>query len=728
MAVTSAFATDQWENYAEPYPIYSAISYKSGVMMATAGGIRYYAPDIDRVYASKDGLETSAFYALAKSSAGVFAVSEFGIVAKFDEKLDQWKVLNRSFLKNNVRVIPHQVVAQENILVIAFQDRLSFFDVQKGEAILTIKRIGQNSLSITPVRELAIHENDLFVSLGTNLYSRKIQWDNLASDVGLVNPDSWTLVSKGKDHLGLLWKNGNLTYHSVYGTWLFDSAGKESRATLDSALVRIDGKDLKDSVLYESGKGKIRWLVQNEGKTYLVGSMSFLVYDRTLKDALVYEPFQLGGVYELAPLQGGGVIGATADGRIAGSNGNDWAKPIYVHPGFGNGQEAFNYRMKVLSPTAGGYGIYHIWGLGFYLYSGNGGLITKIISPSDKNSCLDEILENYTTAVGTVAAPDSNGFLIATSANDGYGLAYINRNGNLSCAKSVGSENHAGPLKVRVDDETGEWVVYVSTRKAFDVYALGGLDELRFQPPQKNGGRLVNVKRVTSYVVPGDKTPVDLAMDYKNGVLWMVSTISLGYLDLKQDTIRSPQSTKGMLGAEYTSVDVDVQGNVWVGTTMQGVYRLSRVKSSIDTLSTINYTSRNGLLSNGVLDIAIDPFFGHAWFAHENGITKYQRNDLRDVSAYDEDPPPWAERIYPIPFRPKIHDHVTLENFPEKSSVSFYNRGGTLVRAFHGDETLGGRVDWDGRTKDGTLVAPGVYYYVVNSKTKPRKGKFLIIH
>ena len=60
--------------------------------------------------------------------------------------------------------------------------------------------------------------------------------------------------------------------------------------------------------------------------------------------------------------------------------------------------------------------------------------------------------------------------------------------------------------------------------------------------------------------------------------------------------------------------------------------------------------------------------------------------------------------------------------------MSIYNRGGALIRTFKGDDVLGGRLEWNGRDKNGKLVAPGVYYYVVNNGPKKKKGKFIIVH
>ena len=83
---------------------------------------------------------------------------------------------------------------------------------------------------------------------------------------------------------------------------------------------------------------------------------------------------------------------------------------------------------------------------------------------------------------------------------------------------------------------------------------------------------------------------------------------------------------------------------------------------------------------------------------------------------------------YPVPYRPKVHERFTIEGVTEKSVVSIYNRGGSLIKSFRNEEVLGGKAEWNGCDKNGKLVAPGVYYYVVNDGSKVKKGKFIVVH
>ena len=115
------------------------------------------------------------------------------------------------------------------------------------------------------------------------------------------------------------------------------------------------------------------------------------------------------------------------------------------------------------------------------------------------------------------------------------------------------------------------------------------------------------------------------------------------------------------------------------------------------------------------------------WFAHDNGVTRYMRNDLREASTFMTDSAVATIKAYPVPFRPAVHSFFTIDNIAENARVDIYNRGGSLIRSFVGEEVAGGKVEWNGTGKNGRHVAPGVYYYVVRTSSKKERGKFLVV-
>jgi hypothetical protein len=691
--ISSAIASDEWQGFAEPFPIRDAILNDGALMLATDGGMRYRTSEGDALFTSDRGLETSVFYGVAKVDGYVYAVSEYGQVAKY--VASTWVVVNRSFLFRKSRVIPGMVASAEKILVIPFEDVIAFFDVSTNNSIISLERVGDVSLSMYPPERIEIRGDSLFVSTLRGSFVRIMDWKKLAEDRRLADPDSWSRV-------------------------------ETCVACRDSLHVIVGGKSLTDSVLFRDGVSRIRWVLEDKDYAYLVGTNEIFKYSNGhLEDITKYQRYQLGPAYEVQPLADGGVIAASPSGRISLSDGSIWSEPLVMFNGLGNELESYAYRMKVLSVLDGGMLLYHVWGMGLLLYRDYGQNSHYFLTPSVQ-SCMDQFVDNYSVTVGTTVAPDGSGFFAGMSVQKGnYGLLYMTKDGDVSCAAGIGSTTRAGPLVARRDGS--DWVIYVSARESFDVFATGALDVIRIQDPSKNGGRLVGAERKTIASID-NRTPVDLALNEKDNVLWLVTSSGIGYMELDKDTVRKPVSMNGLQGAEYTSLDLDPHGNLWVGSSNRGAYRLEILGDTFDTLSVTQYTSKSGLLTDNVTDIAVDKVLGMVWFTHDNGVSRYKRNDLRDASTFMTDSATAKVKVYPVPFRPFVFPYVTIDNISEGARVDIYNRGGSLIRSFAGKDVHGGKVEWDGNGKNGALVAPGVYYYVVRTSKKTEKGKFLIVH
>ncbi len=659
LLLTSTALADEWKVFSQPSPVYSAISYDSGYVLATGGGVQFSTPRIKRLWTSADGLGATAFMGVAQTDAKIYAVSEYGLVTSFDKKTSSWSIANRSYLNKKVQVVPGQVISEKNNLVIAFEDRLAFFDTDQSSFILTIDKIGNTSLVTRSPQKISIKDDSLFVLLGTEIYGRKMNWDNMKADVRLIDPTSWAKIKNIRD-----------------ADRYFDSQKQD--------ISKIERETL-------------------------------------------FNNYALDSVYEIAAVSGGGIVAATSNGWMAYSDGYNWQNSVPIWNGVGSYTGSYDNRMKILSALDNGLLLAHVWGMGFFLFRDNGYTLFKAWTPQDENSCLDEYLNDFTVAMGTTVAPDSSGFLVATSGQKNYGLAYITKDGDISCLSEIGSSPIVGTLAAKIDAETGEWLVYVSSREAFYVSLGGSLDVFRLPPPSKNGGRL-SVSEKKNYATPGGKAPLDFVFDKDDNALWMVTVGSLAYMDEDRDTLVQPSSTKGLIGAEYTSMDRDVQGNIWLGTADQGVFRLSKQKKSRDTLAAERWTTEQGLLSNKVHDLAIDPIKGMIWFAHDGGVTRYSRKDLRNAEKMMTSEAPAEVKAYPNPFRPKHGQRLVIDNISEDSFVSVYNRGGALVRSFYDSDVLGGRAEWDGTDKTGKLVAPGVYHYVVRKGSKKKTGKIILIH
>jgi hypothetical protein len=725
-----SFAAEGWTTYSEPFPVHSAIPYRDGLILATDGGIRVMLKFVDKAYASADGLGGARFYTVIKDGEDVYAVSEYGVIAKLVANGDAivgWEVLNRSFFSNGVRTIPDACVIVGNIMVVPFENRIGFFDIEKKLSVLTIDHIANISLMAQSPKAVAVHEDTLFVSTGKSVYARKMNWSNLSGDIRLIDPASWTQIPVQKEVNSFALKGNTLEMYETEGFRSWDG-GVETSAVQDSAAkILLKGRELTEPSLYHDGRTLVKWIYTNDvGTSYLISSQSVWKYENgKLNDISQMENYKLGAVYDLVKHPDGGVMAASLDGPLAYANNFGWAEPYNVWDlPISNANDAYAHRIKTLAVLPYGFVLTHIWGQGFFMSAKFGELMLPSVL-AGQNDCLDQLFPNFTIAAGTTVAPDSSGFLTTTASYDGYSVIYMTVYGDVSCATHLGTAPMAGPIQARFD-ENGNWEVYVATRDQITTSTTGVLDVYTFTPPVKNGGRLESSSH-KSFNIPNNNAAIDMVLDPKNEVLWMVSNSNLGYLELDQDSVYAPHSIKGLQNPEYSSIDIDVQGNVWLGTTNLGVYRARKEGKTYDTLSTLHFTVKDGLLDNSVTDLAVDPVLGMAWFAHDKGVSAYVRNDLRNASSFMTAQAKEDVKAYPNPFRMQQNAYMTIDNISEDATVSIFNRGGNLIKFFSGEDVMGGRVTWDGTGKNGWYVVPGVYYYVVKTSSKTKKGKIILI-
>jgi len=713
--VSAAFSADECQSFSNPFPVRSVIAYDNGILLATDGGIRYRTIDGDFIHHSENGLETSSYYALAASKVGTFAASEYGLIASINHDGRSWRVLNRSYVSNSSKVRPDAMIIADSVLTIAFDDRLAFFDVAREKSILTINKIRDKNLSVDHIDKIAAHGDSLFVLMGDSAYVRVIDWKNINKDVKLSSPVSWSSVDGNNVAEFMRDKLKNLLGHNS----LLQDAERNSNFPLNDS----------------TGASLVKWSVKGRYGYYLVTEDAIIHYDgRSFRDLSMQEDgnnFQLDDTYEIAALSMGGVIAASTDGGISYGSAPGWSNPQYPMSGIGSGLTAASSRLKTLSSTADGHVFFHIWGLGYYQYS-DWSINLRYDHLINEDLCIDNYLKGdehgavYRISIASTPAPDSSGFLSTSGSSDGhYSLLYFTNSGEVYCANQVGSGMLGGPMSARIDED-GSWVIYVGARNGTIAASEGDLDVLRCPSPKANGGELSNCTRESYKGL--SSSLVDMVYDSTEKRLWGVSISEVAYLDDGDTVLNKPSSIRGMQGAELSSLDMDVRGNLWVGSLNQGAFRLSKVGKSPDSLVAMSFNSRKGLLSDEVSDLAVDPVLGAVWFSHTKGVTRYYRNDLKDAGKNMTDSATADVKAYPIPFRPKIHRVFNIVNIAENTLVSIFNRGGALVRSFRNEEVLGGKVEWNGKDREGNLVAPGVYYYVVKNSSKVKKGKFIIIH
>lgn len=722
LCVPYAFAADTWKNFARSDSFYAATLVENMLVLGSDGGVRVIHPDgSSEAFTSADGLEASDIRGVARSDAGeLFAVSSRGIVSKFEPN-GRFAVLNRSFESTSSELRPGLLVSAGPVLVLGFRDKVAFFDCLRGKSLVSLSRIGNVSLKSTPPSAMLVEGDSLFVALGADVYVRQMNWDALAKDVLLADPASWNFVGT--------FRGGDSSRASIERLSFSDgSLLADFDETLSVPVALGDTLSRKRFPALWKGDGSlVRQILSGDGFAYLVGKNSAWYYDGELSDVSAWTRFLLENPYVVSPFVGsaGGVTVYSSSGDFGWSDGEVFS---YGHslgdlPYYG-GTEPYSLLLKNLATLSDGASLVGIWGFGWRLYSENGGGFMQSVGLENSN-CAERYMPNYIVPTGVAVSPDSLGWLVSFWGNSGYGIAYIDESGSISCANGVGGGNFSGPLLSSFSEDGSEWLLYSGAGKTAGTDGTGALDIFRIRPISETGGELVVLDKRT-VPTPDNYVLVDMDFD-KSGRLWAITNSTFAYFESGMDSVQAPHKTSSYEQSSLSSLSVDPNDRLWIGTIGNGAYMVKKSGASPDTMSATRFASRNGLLDDIVYDVQIDAKKGQAWFVHRNGVTRYARTDLRETGAYMTSDGPGI-KVYPNPVRFDLGQTLTFENVSEKATISVYNAGAHLVRFFRGNELDGGRTVWDGRDKRGILVAPGVYHYVIQKGSRQKRGKILVIH
>lgn len=156
------------------------------------------------------------------------------------------------------------------------------------------------------------------------------------------------------------------------------------------------------------------------------------------------------------------------------------------------------------------------------------------------------------------------------------------------------------------------------------------------------------------------------------------------------------------------SITIDGANRKWIGTG-GGAYLLS--EDGLEQLAFFD-EDNSPLLDNFVRDIAVDPVSGTVFFGTENGITSYRAEATAAGNFHREE-----LTVFPNPVEPGYDGPIAIEGFSRDARVKITDLSGKLV--FETD-ALGGRVLWDGSDYNGRRVQSGVYLVFGSSNGRLR--------
>jgi ligand-binding sensor domain-containing protein len=158
-------------------------------------------------------------------------------------------------------------------------------------------------------------------------------------------------------------------------------------------------------------------------------------------------------------------------------------------------------------------------------------------------------------------------------------------------------------------------------------------------------------------------------------------------------------------GTVINCIAVDALNQKWVGTP-DGVIVLS--SDGTQQLAFYTVTSTNGkLINNDVKSIAIDGSTGTVYFGTLSGLASLTTVAATPKPSFDK------LQVSPNPFIIPATAEVIIDGLVEKSTLKILSIDGRLVRQV---QTPGGRIGfWDGRDEEGKLVSSGVYLIIASS-------------
>ena len=154
---------------------------------------------------------------------------------------------------------------------------------------------------------------------------------------------------------------------------------------------------------------------------------------------------------------------------------------------------------------------------------------------------------------------------------------------------------------------------------------------------------------------------------------------------------------------DVNCIAVDGGNRKWFGTK-NGVYVMN---ASADVQVHLFTTKNSPLMSDNILDIAIDPKNGDAWIGTESGLQVYRSEAIAAKDNFTETP-----LVFPNPVEPGYDGPIAIKGLARDARVKITDISGKLV--FEAI-SVGGQLIWDGKDYKARAVKSGTYLVFANT-------------
>ncbi len=284
-----------------------------------------------------------------------------------------------------------------------------------------------------------------------------------------------------------------------------------------------------------------------------------------------------------------------------------------------------------------------------------------------------------------------------------HGLMSLNSNGDWKKYRFPGNPNLF--TEIKIDQNGYKWIV---SRQSGGVMVFDEGD-----PNNPSDDRSIQLNSTNTEMTSNDVRTVEVDLD---GDVWVgtaegpvVFECGASIFDGRCKGSRRKVDQDGiiyfLLSSEViTTIAVDGANRKWFGTSTNGIY----VQSPGGELEIHHFNKHNSpLLDNSIFDITIDQKTGDAWIATALGLQVFRSDATHAKDFFTETP-----LVFPNPVHPDYNGPIAIRGLARDARVKITDLSGRLV---HETIANGGQAIWNGSDYLGRKAASGVYLVFANS-------------
>lgn len=668
-----AFPGD-WKNLQFPSEYRDGVEWKNAFWVASDAGILEIALDRETLWQSSKGLIGNDIASVAVYQDILFGIHSGGEIVQFYQDHFVEKHIAYSGFGGGVKSGVSLQSGKYWILV--FADALAFFNMETLRSELSITRLGSSELSESSISRLSYLDGKLSVQLANGkIYA--IAFDNKE-------------LADSKGTLGLV-------NHADPNQWLLNLS------------IPIDPVDQELRTYADSLGGK---LILGT-KSWVVTAHTIKVNDSQWRDITIKNKNDsFLNLVSVAPAQADGAI-------VMGERGlfqldlelNISNKFLYPTIGYDtlieNGDTVINSLTKNTS-TSGWYANRGLKGVTSYsddaVAIGNWALGAQII----EDGSLKTLSENDYCYEGRKA-----NFVIVPEIkvkDDGLAFLYWGKDLKTGLAFFDGKEMQC--FYDADHPEQGQDFLWEE-----DKLWITGRDEI-FEFKVEDSFTFIFNKKYNS----SDLGLLNNIQKDQNNNIWVSGEYGIGLVcssnspakicrNVVEDSLVSIHNKLDIPISETHGFEIDSNNTLWWGTAEAGLYSIN-----VSSLKWTQYTTKAGLISNSVRDLAIGNY-GRLWVVHSNGISVLHTKGRESAAFRSKN----KIRPFPNPYYANKHSTLRFEAIPNGFSVRIYSEAGQIIKSFASQNIEGGYLEW----MPPSSLRYGLYYWVAVGKENIYKGKWV---